>query len=281
MNAWVNFWWLRVPNLRDFRCVADVLLLWVLLALGTAHADKPTLRQVVAQDSPFTKNIGEVANETPEGTFVGDAWFIGSDGCNIVTNFHVALGRGVSKDDRTLIVKPPFLGRTAEFHYAVNQKTGAFTRKTIAVVTDFGNYEQGTMSGLRSDLAVMRLKECAGKDYLGLEVDQSEENQENPPGKLMTLSHLRTDDGRRRVAVQTDCSATIRNPSPGIVAHSCEVVGGMSGSPVLVQGSDSRWRVVAMNVKEKAFPDGTPVGIGISANYLIKFLREAKLELPR
>ena len=100
---------------------------------------------------------------------MGNAWFYGSDGCFVITNFHVAFGQTKKSVrieptgkviNRVVLVDNPRSGHEVRFGYDFNAATGDFVRAAIGTVVAFGIYEEGSIAGMREDVAVLRLEKC-------------------------------------------------------------------------------------------------------------------------
>ena len=251
----------------------------LLLAACSAVSSQPTAYKPVDAQSRFNKIIGEVS-QLKDGNLVGNAWFYGKDGCHVVTNFHVAFGKTKKIErhkvtgeefERVLLVDNPARGHRTRLNFDFDPKSQAFSRSVVAEVVAFGNYEQGSIAGIREDIALLRLEQCAGPEYAGLDMDRADENQKNPPGRMMIFSSLRSADGKVLIGSFEGCRATVKTPGAGLVGSSCPTHDGMSGSMMI---SEDTMRIVGLNVSRFQYDDGTKAGIAVSAKYLNKFLDE-------
>lgn len=193
-----------------------------------------------------------------------------------MTNFHVAFGKTKQavivrgkQINRLVLVNNPVVGHKVKLEFDFDLNTGEFQRTAVATVVASGIYEEGSIAGMREDLALLQLAPCAGKDFAGLELDRSQKNQKNPPGNLMIVGSLRSPEGKRFIGIRTGCRSTVETPGAGIVATSCDLVDGMSGSMLI---SEETLQIVGIGVSSFKFEDGTPAGISVSAKYLSKFL---------
>lgn len=260
----------------------STLLVLVLIFISVGEADAQT-RKPVDPKSRLNKIVAEVS-QINEGNLVGSAWFYGENGCYAVTNYHVAFGqtKRTYKHPRTgkevqkiVLVNNPGPGHKVNLSFDLNPKLKEYTRTVVATVVAFGNFEQGTIDGVAEDLALLRLTPCVGPDYAGLEVDRSEVNQKTPPGRLTTVSSMRTPESKIVIATQEVCWALAETPGAGLVGHNCESFDGMSGSMLLADG-----KIVGVSVMGYKFEDGVQIGIAISAKYLNKFLNDYFNQAP-
>ena len=213
------------------------------LALAAMFTGEASAQSGKAMDpgSRLNKIVGAIS-QIKDGGLIGNAWFYGKDGCFVVTNYHVAFGKAkrsvkhplTGKDvEKLVLVDNPGVGHPVTLNFDLNPKTNEFTRRVSAAVAAFGNYEEGTVDGIAEDIVLLRLNQCAGSDYAGIEVDRTEANQRNPAGHLLMVSSTRTADGKTIVASQSGCKATEETPGAGLIGHSCETSEGTSGSMML------------------------------------------------
>lgn len=176
--------------------------LWSLLVLPVTFAFVAEVsaqsRKPVDPHSRFNKIVGEVTPIKGDG-MRGNAWFYGTGGCFAVTNYHVAFGKTKRIDkhpvtgnnvERIILVDHPGVGHRVTFNFDLNTKTQEFSRTANATVVAFGSYEQGTISGIREDIVLLRIDPCAGADYVGMEMDRSIDKTKTPTVMLMTVSSL-------------------------------------------------------------------------------------------
>lgn len=244
--------------------------------LGALTADstfgQTSVRAPLDPQSPFYRIIGEIEQlDNPKGS--GTAWFFDKAGCLVISNFHGAFGESVDPVTGKVNILPnPAIGHKLRFKFDLNPKSKLFNRSEVATVVDFGNYADGTMSGLRGDLAAMRITPCAGTDFAGPELERNDVDMKNPTGRLMLVSIERNPNGTREILAEIGCRATIRNPTVGIVASNCERGRGRSGSPLFNEGADGVFRVAGIHVQGWMTLHKTTWAIAISGKYLNNFL---------
>lgn len=258
---------------RQFICFA------ICSNVSTAFAQSVVLNKV---PSRFNKIVGEVS-QLKDGNTVGNSWFYGDGGCYAVTNFHVAFGKGKktikhkvtgADFERIVLVDHPSLGHKVKLNFDFDPETQSFSRTAVATVAAFGIFEEDTILGIREDIALLRLDECAGREFAGLEVDRSPENQKNPQGNIAIISSMRSSDGKTFIGTTGACRAMEETPGAGVVATNCATVPGMSGAMLLSEGKDAQLRIVGLHAHAIEYKDGTKMALGISAKYLSKFLDE-------
>lgn len=230
--------------------------------------------------NPFAKLVGEISQlPSSGGNLVGNAFVVGRDGCNILTNFHVAFGKTKDAEGNVTLFEKTEVGHTVTFSLDLDSKTGKFKRQMKAKVIEYGNYQSGTTRGFLGDVAVLQLESCLGKEYAGPELDRPEPTKRSPTGKLTTVSTSRDESGKNQILIQEGCRAE-NTPVTGMLVSNCEIVPGMSGSMVLEEGDDGKQRLVGLNVQHNFFRDGRKVAVGIYSKVLTKFLDGALGEMP-
>lgn len=251
-------------------------LLAILVLMSASVMAESTGRKVVDPESnPYAKLVGEVT-QVGNTKFVGNAFIVGSKGCHIVTNYHVAFGK--HKDPKTgeiEIVENADIGHIVNFAFDLDGKTGIFRRMMKAKVIDFGNYEADTTQGLVGDLAILQLESCMGTEYGGPKLDRPEAGKFTPKGNLMTVSTSRNEKGLNEILVEDGCKAEARTPAAGIMISNCDVRAGMSGSMILEHAQDGPLRLVGMSTEGKNLNDGSRISIAIYSRALTKLIDSA------
>ena len=162
-------------------------------------------------------------------------------------------------------------GHAVNFSFDLDPITSKFRRTMKAKVVEFGNYELFTSRGFLGDLALLRLESCLGKDYGHLEIDRPAADKRLPNGKLMTVSSARVAN-KNEVLIEKGCRARSATSVTGIMVSNCESVPGMSGSMILEEGPDKKWRLVGVTTGGGAYVNGKQVSKAIYASALNKFL---------
>ncbi len=243
-------------------------------------ASTPSIADVFALKSAdsknqFTKLVGHITQlEVEKSPLYGNAFVIGAEGCFILTNFHVAFGKGRdAQTNEVEMVENVDVGHTVNFSIDLDSKSGKFKRKMNAKVVEFGNFENGTSRGLIGDIAILRLENCLGKVYSTLEFDRPAEGKVIPTGKLMTVSAIKNVKSNRiEMLVEEGCRSLSDTPAVGMMLSNCELLGGMSGSMLLEEGQDGKWRLVGLNANQITMKDGSKMARSIFANEINKFV---------
>ncbi len=257
--------------------MAKALSLLAILVLMSASAmAESTGRKVVDPESnPYAKLVGELT-QAKDVKGAGNAFIVGSEGCHIVTNYHVAFGK--SKDVKTgeiEIVDNADVGHVVNFAFDLDGKTGKFKRQMKAKVIDFGNYEATSTRGLVGDLAILKLESCLGKGFAGPELDRPERGKFVPIGSLITISSSSDNKGLNAIQVEEDCVAQPKTPIAGVFLSNCYIESGMSGSMILEKGVDGKNRLVGVTTSEFVMFDGSRKTVAIYSSALAKLIDSA------
>lgn len=249
---------------------------YTLMALAsTPSSADVSARKPVDPKSQFAKLVGEITQLDGEKVNMsGNAFVVGSEGCFVLTNFHVAFGKGRDKETlRIELVENIEVGHTVNFAYDFDAESGKFQRKAKAEVVDFGNYEEGTSRGYIGDIAILRLEKCLGKGYAHLEFDRPPTTKRIATGRLMTVSTTQNHkNGRMEMLVEEGCRSLIDTPVTGLMLSTCEIRGGMSGSMILEEGLDGKWRLVGISTFEVPMKSGLRANASIYASAINKFV---------
>ena len=250
----------------------SVLILTLASFAAPAGAQDP-VRKPVAPDGPFARLIGLITQIGAKGEEYGNGFVVGSEGCHVLTNFHVAFGKSVDRKTGEIeMVDDVEVGHTVNFEFKLDRKTGTFQNSLKAKVVEFGNYESGTSHGFLGDLALLRLEKCLGAQYGHLEIDRPAAGKTLPTGQLMTVGASRSSLGKVEIAVEEGCRARSATPVIGMMLSNCEIVGGMSGSMILEEGADKRWRLAGVSTSAGAHVNGKQISKAIYATAINKFL---------
>ncbi len=249
--------------------IVPVLLVAVAIA-QTAH-ESP--RKLVNPRGPFAKLTGQITQLVPFDNGYGNGFIVGADGCHVLTNFHVAFGMATDSETSEIeMVDKIEVGHTVNFTFDLDASLGKFRRSSKAKVVGFGNYEAGTSQGFLGDIALLRLERCLGKDYGQLEMDRPPAEKRVSSGKLMTVSLSRNRNGINEVLVEEGCRASGATSVTGMMLSNCDSVPGMSGSMILEEGEDKRWRLAGISTDRSKYADGTKVSQAIYIKIINKFL---------
>lgn len=243
-------------------------------------ASTPSIADVSARKpadskNQFTKLVGHITQlNNTDPRIYGNAFVVGSEGCFVLTNAHVAFGTG-KRDAETgevELIENVDVGHTVNFSFDFDSKSGKFQKKMKAKVVEFGNYENGTSRGLIGDIAILRLESCLGKSYAGLEIDRPAATKRIPTGNLMTVSATRDEkSGRLEMLVEQGCKSLPDTPATGLVLSTCENPPGTSGSMLMEEGQDGKWRLAGLNANQVIMNDGSKIARSIYASAINQF----------
>ncbi len=244
----------------------------LVLLVSSPVLAQSTGRKVVDPKGPFTKLVGELT-QAKDAKMAGNAFVVGAQGCHIVTNFHIAFGKEIDPETgKTIIIDGADIGHKVKFAFDLDSKTGKFKKNMKATVVEFGDYDSDTTTGLVGDLALLRLESCLGKEFAGPELDRPTNPKILPTGKLMTVSTSRNAKNQNEILVEEGCLAEKRTHIGGIMVSRCHAEPGMSGSMILEQGEDQKWRLVGITTTGRKLSDGSRVSFAIHSGVLTKFI---------
>lgn len=230
-------------------------------------------RKPIDPKGQFAKLAGQITQLPGEkSTMWGNAFVVGSEGCHILTNFHVAFGKSKDQDGVLELVENVDVGHTVNFSIDLDAKTGKFKRTLKAKVVEFGNFEDGTSRGLLGDIALLRLENCLGKEYAQLEIDRPEKGKLLPTGRLTTINVMRDEQGKNVMMSQENCQSLAATTVTGVITTNCEAPGGASGSMILEEGKDGKFRLVGLTAKGGAFKTGEKISQALYASTINKFV---------
>ena len=257
---------------RNMQIVRNILAIILSVAFVASEAQEVQRRPVNPQ-GPFAKLTGQITQVVPTDDGYGNGFIVGVKGCHLLTNFHVAFFKSTDPQTGKLeMVDNTEVGYTVNFAFDLESKTGKFKRTTKAKVVEFGNFEEGTSQGFLGDMALLRLETCLGKEYGQLEIDRPVVPKTLPNGNLMTVSSSRNASGKNEVLVEEGCRARTATPVIGMMLSNCEAVPGMSGSMILEEGADKKWRLAGISSSIGAIVNGKHISKAIYASEINKFL---------
>lgn len=229
-------------------------------------------RKTINPQAPYAKITGQIS-QPGNKNFYGNGFIVGRDGCNVLTNFHVAFGTNKNVETGEVeTVDNPSVGHEVVFAYDLDAKSGKFTKTMKAKVVEFGNYEPGTTRGLVGDVTLLRLETCLGPAYAGPELDRPDSKKRVPAGRLKLVSSLRATDGKNEMFVEEGCRAHENSRVTGLFTSNCHSQPGMSGAMILEEGQDSKWRLVGLNIASGQFKDGTSTSVAIYSKVVSPFV---------
>lgn len=277
---------LRANVMRNKNSNPLIIFHFALLLLYSASLLAQTsARKSIDPKGEFAKLVGQVTQVEGMGTTVGNGFVVGPDGCFLITNVHVAYGKSVDeKTRRVILVDNVEVGHVVNFAFDLNVETGRFTKRVKATVIDFGNYNE-TRTGQINDIAVLRLDTCFGEKYSMLEFDRPPEHKLFPTGRLMTVAATTNLIGKDQIVSQIGCRAMQATNTAGMIFTDCDNPHGASGSMMLEEGLDGKWRLVGINSREIVQKNGMKTAQSIYALQFNKFLdpiflREKQIASP-
>lgn len=253
---------------------AKTFILTVLsMLISTSAMAASSGRKVV---DPKSIKYGNIAGELtiPGKPHIwANAYFVGSDGCQILTNYHAVFADSMDPTTKKVkLVKPRAPGYEVNVAFDLDGKTGKFRRRVKAVAMELANYDQTTTEGMTQDMALLRVTPCAGSEFAGPELDRPEYGKFVPTGELTTISTRRKDDGTNELLVETGCVSAKSTSVAGLFYSNCHIEAGMSGSMIVESGADGKSRLVGMSTSEKKFDDGFLMSIAVHSSSITPFV---------
>jgi hypothetical protein len=264
-------------------CWAQVGILATVLIfsmLGRSEATEKRQRSFIDSKSSLGKLVGQVTQTNGKG-IAGNGFVIGASGCYVLTNVHVAFGEAKdSTSGQITLLDNASAGHELLFQFDFDSKNQKFKRKVKATVVEFGNYTPETNRGRIQDVALLKLSDCLGPEYGGLEFDHSSLTKRVPDGELMTVG-FGSLNGTSGIIAEQGCESFSETPISGLIFTNCRTTSGMSGMMVLGKSKlDGKFKLVAIHDGVEALSDGTVVSTAIFAKALNRFLGPALGDAP-
>ena len=239
----------------------------LMVAASTPSIADVSARKPADPKNQFTKLVGNITQlDGEKSRLTGNAFVIGKKGCFILTSYHVAFGKSIDSDGFINMVDDENIGHKVNFAYNLDPKSGRFQQKIKAAVVGFGDYGHDTNRGLIGDIAILRLENCLGKGFSNLELDRPAADKRIPTGRLMTVSATTNDrNGKVEMLVEEGCRSLPATPAQGMILSTCETPPGASGSMLLEEGQDGKWRLVGLNTGQITLSDGSTVAQSVFA----------------
>lgn len=197
-------------------------------------------------EHPLRKILVQVGQVDGNPFAVGNGFIVDREGCYVLTNFHVAFGKGKTLSGETELVEEIAVGHAVTVNADLNPETGLFNRTLRGRVADFGNYKNNR-HGWRNDLAMVRLDSCLGKGYGELtRLEVPEGGEQGPQTLIATLSLQKVAETRSALFLQERCLAGSDPSVAGLFFQTCEAVPGMSGSPIFRENGDRSYTIVGV-----------------------------------
>jgi len=255
-----------------------VALAFVALIAGTSTglAFAEDVRRLSASD-PLYKLIGQVSTDEFPDRY-GQGSFLGSDGCHVLTNFHVAFFGGLDAEGQPIVRDNPAVGNGVAFSYNPDE-SGKFQDVVHGKVVAYGNFMRGAPRGGLADVALIRLSECQ-KGIKTLRFDATALAKGIPEGMLSTLTVIRTKEKLNVVVMEHGCQAFRNTPVTGLILTTCIAEPGTSANLLLSRDREGAYSIVAIGSGGGPLESGKAVAINVSVSAVAKFLVESGLPVP-
>lgn len=250
--------------------IKTIIAVGLLFVSQSAFSVESARKQISPADHPFSKMVVEVVSVS---TVVGNGIVVGEDGCNVLTNFHVAFGKSVDRNGDILLVDRLETGHVVDVGVDLNPRTGTFNRTIRARVVEFANFRPKDLRSRKHDLAMLRLDTCLGREYGLARFEVPEDGVRVPQSQLQTLSLSKTDAKRSALFFQEKCVSESRSAVAGLFFSNCETKPGMSGSPILRADSDGGFTVVGINTGSLPTVEGTEIPFAIFSSVIAPFVQ--------
>lgn len=229
-------------------------------------------KQIAPSAHPLAKIIVQVNQIGADPLMVANGFVAGSDGCHVLTNFHVAFGKGRDAAGEVAFVETIETGHEVEVSVGLNSKTGAFQRKMKARVVEFAAYRRDRR-GIRNDLAMLKLDECLGKDYALARFEVPDDTVKVPQTELSTLSLTKDHAARTALYLEEECASADDSKIAGLFFHSCKTINGMSGSPIFRKDADGGYTIVGISTGIMPFVGGKNLPYAIYSSIMTPFVQ--------
>ena len=259
-----------MKNALGSRFVANLLLSTAFLSV--AHGAGEGREQIVPSAHPFAKAIVQIGQIGGNPLFVANGVVVGKDGCHVLTNYHVAFGKGRAQDGSVEMVDKVETGHVVEVGVDLNASTGKFGRTIKARVVEFGNFKANSPGFIKNDLAMLKLDECLGKAYGLARFEMPDKSVKVPQTVLSTLNLTKTSAATTGLFYEAQCVAGATTPIAGLFAQSCVSIPGTSGSPVFRTEADGTYTVVGLSSGRFATESHGEIAYAIYSSRLTPFV---------
>lgn len=264
---------MRMTTSKASKLVLGAINCAMMVLASTPSIAEVSARKPIDPKGQFAKLAGQITQLSGEkATMYGNAFVVGKEGCHVLTNFHVAFGKRVEESGTIELIENVDVGHTVNFSFDLDAKSGKFKRTMKAKVVEFGDYDESTSRGLLGDIALLRLENCLGKDYGQLEIDRPATGKLVPTGRLTMISAMRDGNGKNTVVSQDSCESLAATVVTGTITTNCEGPGGASGSMILEEGKDGKFRLVGLAARGGQLKTGEKVSQALYASTINKFL---------
>lgn len=243
-----------------------------LTIISPAFAVDEGRKMIDPATEPVSKVVVQVAQLLGISKGAGNGVVVGSEACHVLTNFHVAYGKGNKPEGGMILVDNQEVGHVVEVGVDLDTKTGTFRRRIKARVVEFGNFEEGNSMGMRGDLAMLKLDECLGKQYGLVKIEKPEQGQVAPLGALTVLGFSKITETKFALFAEKTCGAVQKTPIAGLFVSTCESLPGTSGSPVLKQDKNGQWLLVGMQTGRLTLKGGEMISYALHSSTIAPFV---------
>lgn len=240
----------------------------------TGHTTEAGRKQIAPSSHPLGKIVVEVAQIGGDPFVVGNGFVVGSDACHVLTNFHLAFGKGRKLNGEIEFVDPIQTGHVVDIGLDLNPKTGTYARKIRARVVEYGNFNPKVNRMKRNDLAILKLDECLDKSYgiARLEIPASDVHV--PDANISTLSLSKTSAQTSGLFLEEKCKAGRDTPIAGLFFQTCENLYGMSGSPIFRTDLDGGHTIVGISTGSFEFSEKSELQYAIFSSVFTPFVQK-------
>lgn len=250
---------------------ANVLNTALILTVTVAASSAETDRKAIAPSAhPLAKIIVQVS-QVGSATAAANGFVVGADGCHVLTNFHVAFGKGKAANGEIEWVEPIATGHPLDIKLDL-QSNGTFGKQLKGRVVEYGPYHSDDLFGMSNDFAMVRLDQCLGKEYGVARLDKPEKTVRVPQTAINTISLSQLDAKRSQVYLEEKCVAASRTSISGLFFQTCKSLPGMSGSPIFRNDADGGYTIVGMTSGGLTLPGDQKVHFAIYASLLTPFV---------
>lgn len=263
-----------MKNTSNLRVIVNALAIASLLATPLpARSADDARKQILPSAHPLSKIVVQVNQVGADPLMFGNGFVVGSEGCHLLTNFHVAFGKGRDAKGEIAYVQPIQPGHELEVSVGLNSKTGTFQRKLKARVVEFAAYRPNDRRGLRNDMAMLKLDECLGKDYALARCEVPDDNVKVPETELSTLSLTKVDSSRSALYLEEKCVSASTSQTAGLFFHTCQSLPSMSGSPIFRKDSDGGFTIVGITTGRMPLVNGNEAPYAIYSSIMTPFVQ--------
>jgi hypothetical protein len=260
----------KMKSITVLKFSVKLLTAAVLTTPFSAYSGESARKVIAPTAHPLAKIIVQVS-QVGSTTAAANGFVVGGDGCHVLTNFHVAFGKGKTASGDVEWVKPFATGHPLDIK--LNLKAdGTFNKQLKGRVIEYGAYDHDDLFGRSNDLAMVKLDECLGKEYGIARFEMPDRTVRVPQTAINTLSLSQVDASRSQMYLEERCVAAAKTPINGLFFQSCEAIAGMSGSPIFRNDADGGYTIVGMSSGIVKMPGEQKINYAIYSSLLTPFV---------